>query len=213
MIRGATLFLLAAAAFGASDEAGFVPLFDGKTLDGWQLIDGRGTQWTVENGMIVCQSGGRGKLLSKEQYGNFILRLEYRMAEPAGNNGVNIRAALEGRPAYVGMEIQILDADHEKWKTRIRPEQHPGSIYDVIPARTGFQRGVGEWNEQEITANGRQITVKLNGVIVLDVNLDIVREPAILEKHPGLRRASGHIGFLGHTTRTEFRNIRIKKLP
>lgn len=205
--------MFAATVFAASDESGFVPLFDGKSLNGWQLIDGRNTQWVVENGAIVCPTGGRGKLLTKEEYGNFVLRLEYRIAEPAGNNGVNIRAALEGRPAYVGMEIQILDVEHPKWKTTVRSEQQPGSIYDVIPARTGFQRKVGEWNEQEITANGRRITIKLNGVIVLDANLDMVREPEILKKHPGLSRASGYLGFLGHTTRTEFRNIRIKRLP
>lgn len=64
----------------------------------------------------------------------------------------------------------------------------------------------------EITAKGRQITVKLNGVIVLDNNLDIVKEPAILEKHPGLQRTSGHLGLLGHNTRTDFRNIRVKVL-
>ena len=199
--------------WGAGDESGFVPLFDGKTLNGWQLIDGRDTKWLAEDGLLVCPNGGRGKLLSKEQYGNFVLRLDYRIAEPAGNNGVNIRAALEGRPAYVGMEIQILDVENPKWKGVVRPEQQPGSIYDVIPARTGFQRKLGEWNEEEITANGRRITVKLNGVIVLDVDLGIVREPAILEKHPGLGRAAGHIGFLGHGTRTEFRNIRLKRLP
>jgi hypothetical protein len=211
-MRAVLALFVAVFAFAAGDESGFVPLFDGKTLNGWQLIDGRNTQWVVEEGMIVCPTGGRGKLLTKEQYGNFVLRLDYRIAEPAGNNGVNIRAALEGRPAYVGMEIQILDVGHEKWKA-VRPEQQPGSIYDVIPARTGFQRKQGEWNEQEITANGRRITVKLNGVIVLDVDLGIVREKAILDKHPGLSRAAGHIGFLGHGTRTEFRNVRLKKLP
>ena len=81
------------------------------------------------------------------------------------------------------------------------------------PQRTGFTRPPGEWNEGEIAANGRQITIKLNGVIVLDVNLDIVKEPKILEKHPGLLRASGHLGLLGHNERTEFRNLRIKALP
>ncbi|MEK7409525.1 MAG: DUF1080 domain-containing protein [Acidobacteriota bacterium] len=82
----------------------------------------------------------------------------------------------------------------------------------MIPARTGFRKPAGEWNEEEITANGRRITVKLNGVIIVDANLDIVREPEVLKKHPGLARASGHIGLLGHGTRVEFRNIRIRVL-
>ena len=41
----------------------------------------------------------------------------------------------------------------------------------------------------------------------------MVREPEVLKKHPGLARTTGHLGFLGHGTRIEFRNIRIKELP
>ena len=62
-------------------------------------------------------------------------------------------------------------------------------------------------------ADGRRIRVTLNGVIILDANLDIVQEPEVLKKHPGLTRSSGHIGFLGHGTRVEFRNIRLRELP
>ena len=196
----------------AGGEAGFSPLFDGKTLQGWKLIGARGGGYVVENGMIVCPQGGGGKLMTEEEFSNFVLKFEYRILA-GGNNGINIRAPFEGQPAYAGMEIQILDDGHEKYKSRIRPEQFTGSVYDVIPARTGFARPAGEWNEEEITANGRQITVKLNGVIVLDANLDMVKEPKILEKHPGLLRAGGHIGLLGHNERTEFRNLRVKRLP
>ncbi len=110
------------------------------------------------------------------------------------------------------MEIQILDDTADKWK-KLRPEQLNGSLYDVIPPRAKAARPSGEWNEEEIVADGRRITVKLNGVTVLDANLDSVRDPQVLEKHPGLSRPSGHIGFLGHKTRAEFRNIRIKRLP
>jgi hypothetical protein len=83
----------------------------------------------------------------------------------------------------------------------------------VIPARTGYRKPLGEWNEEEIAANGRRIKVTLNGVIILDADLDIVKEPNVLARHPGLARPSGHIGFLGHGSRVEFRNIRVKALP
>ena len=83
----------------------------------------------------------------------------------------------------------------------------------MIPARTGFAKPAGEWNEEEITANGSRITVKLNGVIIVDADLNNVKEEATLKKHPGLRRKDGHIGFLGHGTMVEFRNIRVKQLP
>jgi hypothetical protein len=111
------------------------------------------------------------------------------------------------------MEIQILDDTDAVYQGRIHPEQYHGSVYDAIPARTGYRKPPGQWNEEEITADGRRITVKLNGVIILDASLDMVREPQVLKKHPGLARASGHIGFLGHGSRVEFRNIRVKVLP
>jgi hypothetical protein len=193
-------------------EPGFTPLFDGKSLKGWILVGGRGPGYVVENGILVCPAEGGGNLFTEKEYSNFILRFEFRM-EPGANNGVGIRAPLQGDAAYQGMEIQILDDQHPKYKGWIKPEQHHGSIYDVIPARTGFLKPAGEWNEEEIMADGRHIRVTLNGVIILDVNLDIVREPAVLKRHPGLLRTSGHIGFLGHGTRVEFRNIRIKELP
>lgn len=195
----------------ATVEPGFVSLFDGKTLKGWTLVGGRGPGYIVENGNLVCPADGGGNLLTEKEYANFVFRFEFKM-EPGANNGVGIRAPLQGDVAYSGMEIQILDDQHPTYKGWLKPEQHHGSIYDVIPARTGYLRPAGEWNEEEITANGRQITVKLNGVIIVDANLDIVKEPEVLKRHPGLLRTSGHIGFLGHKTRVEFRNIRVREL-
>jgi hypothetical protein len=199
-------------ALGCAQEPGFHPLFDGKTLDGWTLFGGRGPGYVVEAGKLVCPADGGGNLYTEKDYANFVLRFEFLM-EPGGNNGVGIRAPLEGDTAYKGMEIQILDDQHPRYKSWIKPEQHHGSIYDVIPARTGYLKPAGEWNEEEITADGRRIRVKLNGVIILDADLDIVKEPEVLKRHPGLSRASGHIGFLGHGTRVEFRNIRVRELP
>ncbi len=203
--------LLFAAAIAGCAEPGFIPLFDGKTLDGWTLVGGRGPGYVVEEGKIVCPADGGGNLYTKREYADFVFRFEFRM-EPGGNNGIGIRAPLAGDAAYAGMEIQILDDQHPKYRSWIKPEQYHGSVYDVIPARTGYLKPAGEWNEEEITADGRRITVKLNGVIILDNSLDIVKEPEVLKKHPGLARASGHIGFLGHGTRVEFRNVRVKAL-
>ncbi|HEY8460738.1 MAG TPA: DUF1080 domain-containing protein [Blastocatellia bacterium] len=196
----------------APDEEGFTPLFDGKTLNGWKLVRGRGPGYVVKDGTLVCPADGGGNLFTEKEYSNFVLRFEFK-TEPGGNNGVGIRAPLEGDAAYAGMEIQILDDEHEKYRGKIKSEQRHGSIYDVIPARTGFLKPAGEWNEEEIMAQGSRIRVTLNGVIILDADLNNVREEATLKKHPGLKNASGRIGFLGHGSLVEFRNIRIKTLP
>ncbi len=195
-----------------NDEKGFIPLFDGKTLNGWKLIKGHGPGYVVKDGVLVCPADGGGNLFTEKEYANFIFRFEFKV-EPGGNNGVGIRAPLEGDAAYQGMEIQILDDQHERYKGKIKSEQHHGSIYDVIPARTGFLKPAGEWNTEEISARGNRIQVILNGVVITDADLGTVREEEVLKKHPGLKRKSGYIGFLGHGSLVEFRNIRIKPLP
>lgn len=209
-----TLLLLPFLMFTEPDnhEKGFVQLFDGKSLQGWTLIKPHGPGYVVKDGVLVCPADGGGNLYTEKEYANFVFRFEFK-TEPGGNNGVGIRAPLEGDAAYQGMEIQILDDGHERYKGKIKSEQHHGSVYDVIPARTGFLKPAGEWNQEEITANGSRIRVELNGAIILDADLTTVREADVLKKHPGLKRKAGHIGFLGHGSLVEFRNIRIKSLP
>jgi len=196
----------------AGGEAGFTPLFDGKTLTGWVLMHGRGRGYIVENGAIVCPEDGGGNLYTEKEYSNFVLKLEWRLWE-GGNNGVGIRAPVEGDAAYVGVEIQVLDDEAAVYqKMSLKPAQYAGSVYMVCPAKRGFVKRNGEWNTEEIVADGRKIKVTLNGHVVCDVNLDDVKDPEVLKKHPGLARTSGHVGFLGHGTRVEFRDIRIKAL-
>jgi hypothetical protein len=207
------LCLLAVAAHfaAAQTEPGFTPLFNGKNLDGWKLVRASGPGYMVEGDRIVCPANGGGNLFTEKEYANFVLRLEFKLS-PGGNNGVGLRAPLEGDAAYVGMEIQVLDDPAPQYKD-IKPTQHTGSIYDVFPAKLGALKPAGEWQSYEITANGRRVTIKLNGQTTVDADLDSVKDEAVLKKHPGLARKSGHVGFLGHRSHVEFRNIRIKELP
>jgi hypothetical protein len=189
----------------------FVSLFDGATLDGWILKGKRGAGYQVEDAKIVCPPGGGGNLLTEKEYSDFVLRFEFRLFE-GSNNGLGIRAPLEARDiAYDGIELQIIDNTAERYAD-IRPWQKHGSLYHVFPAKTGHLKPVGEWNQQEVTARGTRIKVVLNGTVILDVDTDDVTDPEILAKHPGLKRRSGHIGFLGHNEPVEFRNIRIRSL-
>jgi len=190
-------------------DQGFVSLFDGKTLGGWQ---GAVKGYTAEDGVLVCQKKGGGMLLTAKEYGDFVFRFEFKL-EAGGNNGVAIRTPPQGNPAYVGMEIQILDDAHEKYKGWLKDYQCHGSIYGVVPAKRGFLKPVGQWNSQEILCKGRQVKVTLNGTAIVDADLSKIKEPYLdHQKHPGLERDKGHIGFLGHGDRVEFRNIRIKEL-
>lgn len=195
-------------------EPGFTSLFDGHSLNGWKLVGQKGGGYGVTNGMLFCAEGGGGNLFTEREFSDFILRFEFRM-KYGSNNGVGIRAPLEGRTSALGMEIQILDevaAAAGKWGP-LRDDQAHGSVYGVIPARKGALKEPGEWNVQEIIAAGRQMTVILNGQTILDAHLHSVTNRETLIQHPGLLRERGHIGFLGHDDYIEFRNIRVKELP
>ena len=193
-------------------ESGFTTLFNGKDLTGWKLVGKEGRGYVVENGLLECPSDGGGNLFTEKEYANFVFRFEFKLEE-GSNNGIGIRAPYEGDAAYQGMEIQILDHDAPMYRGKLHPAQYHGSIYDVVPAKTGFLKPTGQWNSEEIAANGRQIKVTLNGHVIVDANLDSITDPAVLKKHPGLARSSGHVGFLGHgPARVWFRNVRIKEL-
>lgn len=204
-------FSIAAGGRFQSGEEEFVALFDGKTLNGWVLVGGTGGGYYPEDGKIVCPPGGGGNLFTEKEYQNFILRLEFRLFD-GSNNGLGIRAPLNARDvAYDGIELQIIDNGSERYRD-IQPWQRHGSLYHVFPAKTGYLKPVGEWNEQEVQVEGSRIKVILNGTVILDVDTSTVTDPEVLKKHPGLKRSSGHIGFLGHNEPIEFRNIRLKEL-
>jgi len=192
-------------------KEGFVSLFNGRNLDGWT---GNKSTNVVEDGTIAIRpvEGVKGNIFTEKQYDDFILRFEFKLT-PGANNGLGIRAPLEGDPAYLGMEIQVLDNTAPVY-ANLKPWQYHGSVYGVIPARRGFLRPVGEWNEEEIVVEGTKVRVTLNGTIIVDGDLaGPIREGTMDGRdHPGLSRETGHIGFLGHGSVLWYRNIRIKKL-
>ena len=192
----------------APEEAkeGFVSLFDGHSLNGWQ---GAVKGYIVEDRAMVCKPGGN--VYTTKEYANFILRFEFKLP-PAGNNGVGIRTPTHGDAAYVGMEIQILDDGHPKYKN-LQPYQFHGSIYGVVPAKRGFLKPTGEWNFEEIVADGPHIKVTLNGTVINDADLSKIKETMDHKQHPGLHNAKGYIGWLGHGDPVAFRNVRVKELP
>jgi HEAT repeat protein len=197
----------------AEKKAGFKVLFDGTNMHNWT---GNTTDYIIENGNIAIRpkpgKGSGGNLFTKEEFSDFIFRFEFQLT-PGANNGLGIRAPYEGDAAYEGMEIQILDNDAPIYKD-LHVYQYHGSIYGTIPAKRGFLKPVGEWNQEEVIAKGPKIKVVLNGTVILDADITEARKNGAVDKqpHPGLLRNSGHIGFLGHGSPVQFRYIRIKDL-
>jgi hypothetical protein len=186
---------------------GFVSIFNGKDLTGWKVNEGGKQEvWGATPGILYVEGHGGGWLLTEKEYGDFEIRLEYKMPEH-GNSGVGLRTPRKGDPAYVGMEIQLIDDG--TWKG-LQEWQHTGAIYNVVPPSSLPGKPAGQWNKIDITAKGRQVTVVLNDVKIVDANLDDHKDS--FEKHPGLKREKGHLGLQSHDGRVEFRNIFVKEL-
>jgi hypothetical protein len=187
---------------------GFMDVFNGKDFTGWA---GPIDQYEVSDGAIVCRPKKGGTIYTKDEYGNFMARVDYKLP-PAGNNGLAIRYPGQGDTAYVGMcEIQVLD-DTAKVYEKLDARQYNGSAYGMVPAHRGYLRPVGEWNFEEVTIKGSTIKVELNGTIILDTDLSKVTEYMNNRPHPGKNRETGHFGFAGHNDPVAFRNIQIRKL-
>lgn len=193
------------------DKDGFKSVFNGKDFEGWA---GPVDNYEVVDGAIRCKKGKGGTIYTKEEYGDFIVRLEFTV--PAGgNNGLAIRYPGQGDTAYVGMcEIQVLDDNYDKVRGKIDPRQVHGSAYGMVAAKRGFQKPNGEWNYQEVTVKGSTIKVVLNGEVILDTDLSKVDPETYMakSKHPGVTRTKGFFGFAGHSDPVAFRNISIKRL-
>lgn len=191
---------------------GFKLLFNGTDLTGWE---GNKQGYTIKDGTMICDPslGGEGDLFTADDYGDFIFRFEFRLL-PGANNGLAIRTPFGGHAAYDGMELQILDHNSPRYTGWLKDYQHHGSIYGVVPAKTGYLKPVGEWNFQQVTAKGKRIKVKLNGATIVDADIEKASTPKTIDDHdhPGLLRTTGRIGFAGHGDQVEFRNIRIKSL-
>jgi Domain of Unknown Function (DUF1080) len=188
--------------------AGFKPLFDGKSLDGWA---GAVDQYDVVNGAIRCQQGKGGNLFTKESFSDFVARLEFKLP-PAGNNGFAIRYPGKGDPAYDAMtELQVLDTEAPVYAT-IDPRQAHGSAYGMVAAKRGYLRPVGQWNFEEVTVVGSRVKVELNGTVILDADLSTVTEYLDNKPHPGKDRTEGHLAFAGHSDPVEFRLVHVKPL-
>jgi hypothetical protein len=194
---------------------GFVKLFNGTDLKGWQVNEGgKLDKWGAADGVLFTTGAGGGWLMTEKEYADFELRLEFKVPK-AGNSGVALRSALKGTPHIdAGMEIQILDdvwhLDKNNYKPGLKPTQRTGSIYGVVPPSKDALKPVGEWNSFRIVAKGRQITVELNGTKIVDANLDDHKDKA--KEQPGMLREKGHVGLQSHDGRVEFRNIYLKPL-
>jgi hypothetical protein len=194
--------LVLTAALPAAEE-GFTPLFNGKSLDGWE-VDTPGL-WSVREGMIVGRHGGlkwNDFLRTRKNYENFILKLEFRLVGGVGNSGIQFRS----KPVPNSHEVSGYQADiGEKYWGCLYDESRRNKVLVQAPPEALIGLKKDGWNEYVIKAQGWRVTLELNGIQTVDY----------LETDTRIDR-TGFIALQVHSgpgIEVHFRNLRIRELP
>ena len=206
----------------------FLPLFNGKDLDGWVVEGPKADKdgkivWSVEDGLLVCQGTVFGFLrYERRQFGDFFVRAEYRFAPATkpnqhGNSGLGIRtvpydpkASSLTRPSYAAYEIQLLDDPGKK------PDAHgTGSLYRYQAPKINVVKPAPEWNSVEVECVGPRIKVRMNGEDILDADqttlADIKGKPAKAPA-PKDKPLRGFLALQSHSGKVEFRKVEVREL-
>lgn len=175
----------------AEISEGWISLFDGHSLFGWEPND-KGVNWSVADGAITADSGPIGLLLTYTPFADYQFRCDFQMAE-GGNSGVFLRTLADPQDVQKDCyEVNIVD-------------EHPAGF--LTGAIVGFTKtaepikGSGGWHTFLLTANGSKLTVTLDGKEI--VTHDDTRPEA---------RRSGYIGLQKNAGKVEFKNIALKPL-
>ena len=211
------VMVMMAAMSGSAAQAGWVSLFDGKTISHWRgfkqttVPDG----WQVVDGAITRVAEGTD-LVSKEQYDNFEFEFEWKVP-PGGNSGVMFRVGEDLDATYhTGPEYQILDdAKHADGKD---PLTSAGSNYALHARSKPMAKPVGEWNQGRLLVNGSHVEHWLNGVKVVEYELGTPAWTALVQASKfkewpqyGTRK-TGHLVLQDHGDRVQYRNLRVRRI-
>lgn len=198
-------------------ERGWTLLFDGKTTEGWRGFKQKAPPagWQVVDGALT-RVGDGGDIMTVEQFDNFELQLEWKVAE-GGNSGIMFRVSEDAKETYhTGPEFQILDnARHKDGKD---PLTSAGSCYGLYPPIKDVTRTPGSWNSVRLVVNGHTVEHWLNDVRVVRYELlsaDWEKRVAAskFKEWPNYGRIPrGHIVLQEHGDRVAYRNIRIRRL-
>ena len=198
-------------------RAGWQLLFDGKTFDGWMTSDGKPSRRPIEHSAINPHRCGAYMMVHKKMWTDFRLKLDFKIS-PRCNSGIFFRTwtlkKLDGKDVgFNGLEIAIDD-------TRTAGYHDTGSLYDLVKPTRNTMKPALEWNRMELTCRGQSVRVVLNGVKVLETDLDRFDKkhtrpdgtrhkfPFAFKDHP--RR--GHIGLQDHGADCWFKNIKLLDL-
>ncbi len=211
------------------NDSASVALFDGQTLKGWHTYgkDAPGSAWKADSGAIHLQPGakngyqlaGGGDLVTDSLFGNFDLKLEWKIGKKA-NSGVMFYVD-EDTSKYketwnTGPEMQVCDKDSNEDAHSFKHEA--GDLYDLIPSTVMSAKAAGEWNQVEIISSNGKLDLFLNGVHIISTMLWDDKWKQLIagskfKDMPGFGTfKTGRIALQDHGEEVWYRNISIKSL-
>ncbi|MGY6559527.1 MAG: family 16 glycoside hydrolase [Nitritalea sp.] len=209
-------------------DSDWISLFNGQDLSGWRKYGGEpvGAAWKVKEGVLYLdasnkdgwQTGDGGDIITEESFDDFHLRLEWKISEN-GNSGIMFLVHESDDfqyPWMTGPEMQILDNDgHPDGQIRTH---RAGDLYDLIEASEEAAKPVGEWNLAEVIVQDEQLSLKLNGVLVVQTSLwdtsweELIAGSKFKDMSGFGSFKSGRIALQDHGDDVWFRNIEVKRL-
>jgi hypothetical protein len=200
----AGIMLIAATTVASETKEGFVDMFNGKDLTGWNTTG----NWVVETNNVITLKPRPGEqgwkrydayLRTERKYKDFILDLEFKFNKD-GNSGVFLRVGDIKDHVTSGMEVQILDTYGKE-----NPGQHDcGGVIKTVGPSKNMVKPAGEWNRYTITLKGSSLKVVQNGEQIVDIDLS----KSAMKDRP----MEGYISFQDEAKRIWYRNVRIKEL-
>lgn len=207
----------------AEEEAGWEPLFDGQTTEGWRNFkkEGIGPAWKVQNGTLMLDKSDKsvkgGDLVTEAEYENFDFRLEWKISD-CGNSGIMFNVTEEGyeKPYHTGPEMQVLD-------NKCHPDakiitHRSGDLYDMIKCKKETVKPAGEWNSVRIRIKNGKASFWQNGVKVVKFEMftpewnSMIADSKFKSWKGFGQSRKGRLCLQDHSDTVWFRNIKIKEL-
>ena len=203
-----------------TDESEWKSLFDGKTTEGWRGFRSESFPekgWEIVDGTIhKIAKGGGGDIVTEEQFHDFELCFEWKVA-PGANSGVFYRVSEDHkRPYDTAPEYQVLDDD--KHRDGKKPITSAASNYALYPRSAGKPKPVGEFNEGRIVVKGNHIEHWLNGEKAVECEIGSedwnkrIAKSKFRDSEFFATVRKGHIALQDHGDDVWYRNIKIKTL-
>jgi len=202
-------------------KQGWEMLFDGKSMDKWKTFNGgEVTGWKIVGNEMHNSGVGSdhgGDIITKKQYENFELYLEWKVS-PQSNSGVffHVQEGLTDAIYESGPEYQLIDDNG--WPEKLEASQYSGANYAMNAPRNSKVKPIDKWNTSRIILKNPHVEHWLNGKKVVEYDLWSDEWKALKAKskwaeaeHYGAAK-SGHVGLQDHGGLTMFRNIKIREI-